>query len=182
MNLPNWISIIRILFIPFFVTMILKYRQTELEYFRYYALGIFLLAVISDALDGGIARLTHKKTQLGSLLDPLADKLLLVTAVILLSISSYRLIQLPIWILVTFISRDVILLIGTIVIYMHSHKVEIKPNLLGKLTTFSQMLTVVCVLLLFPYTNIVWRIAGTLTIVSGVAYIYIGSKQLDIIT
>lgn len=178
MNLPNWITILRILLIPFFIAMLLKYRQVHLEYLRYYAIGIFLLAVITDAVDGAIARIRHKKTQLGTLLDPLADKLLLLSAVILLSIPIHGLEQLPIWILVTFISRDLILIFGAVVIYMQNQKIMIRPNLLGKLTTFSQMLTVIWLLLRFPLPQIIWRTAGLFTILSGIFYLYKGSKQL----
>lgn len=178
MNLPNWITLLRILLIPFFVAMLLKYRQMHVEYFRYYAIGIFALAVITDALDGAIARIRHKKTQLGTLLDPLADKLLLLSAVLLLSTPISGLRQLPIWIPVTFISRDLMLIFGAIVVYMQNQKITVKPNLLGKVTTFTQMLTVIWVLLLFPFPQIVWRTAGFFTILSGVFYLYKGSKQL----
>lgn len=178
MNLPNWITLLRILLIPFFVAMLLKYRQMHVEYFRYYAIGIFALAVITDALDGAIARIRHKKTQLGTLLDPLADKLLLLSAVLLLSTPISGLRQLPIWIPVTFISRDLMLIFGAIVVYMQNQKITVKPNLLGKVTTFTQMLTVIWVLLLFPFPQIVWRTAGFFTILSGIFYLYKGSKQL----
>lgn len=179
MNLPNWITIFRILLIPFFVTMILKYRQMHIEYYRYYAICIFLLAIISDAVDGAIARIRHKKTQLGTLLDPLADKLLLLSAILLLSISIPGFKQLPIWVLVTFISRDLILIFGAIVVYLNNQKLTIKPNLLGKITTFSQMVTVMWILLQFPQPQDIWRIAGIFTILSGVLYLYKGSKQLN---
>lgn len=178
MNLPNWITIFRILLIPFFVAMILKYRQVHLEYFRYYAICIFLLAVISDAVDGAIARISHKKTQIGTLLDPLADKLLLLSAILLLSIPIPGLKQLPIWVLVTFISRDLILIFGAVVVYLHNQKLTIKPNLLGKVTTFSQMLTVIWILFQFPQPQIIWRTAGIFTILSGIFYLHKGSKQL----
>lgn len=178
MNLPNWITIIRILLIPFFIALLLKYRQVHVEYLRYYAIGIFLLAVITDALDGAIARLRHKKTQLGTLLDPLADKLLLLSAVLFLSTPIPGFTQLPIWILVTFISRDLILIFGTIVIYMQNQKITVRPNILGKVTTFSQMMTVLWLLFRFSHPQIVWRISGLLTIASGIIYLYEGSKQL----
>lgn len=178
MNLPNWITLLRILLIPFFVAMLLKYRQMGLEYFRYYAIGIFILAVITDAVDGAIARIRREKTQLGMLLDPLADKLLLLSAVLLLSMPITGLKQLPIWIPVTFISRDLLLIFGTIVVYMQNQKITVKPNLLGKITTFSQMITVLWLLLRFPLPHIIWRLAGLFTILSGIFYLYKGSKQL----
>lgn len=178
MNLPNWIALLRIVLIPFFVAMLLKYRQAHLEYYRYYAIIIFVLAVVTDALDGTIARVRHKKTQLGTLLDPLADKLLLLSAVLLLSIPIAGIQQLPIGVLVTFISRDLILIFGAIVIYMQNQKLIVRPNILGKATTFTQMLTVIWILFRFPFPQIIWRIAALLTLLSGTFYLYTGSKQL----
>ena len=179
MNLPNWITVIRILLIPFFVMMLLKYRQTHLDCFRYYALGVFILAVLSDAIDGAIARIRRQKTALGALLDPLADKLLLLTAVLLLSLPITGLTQLPIWIPVTFISRDLMLIFGAVVIYIHNNKLTVAPNIYGKVTTVCQMLTIIWILFRFPLSNIVWRTAGFFTILSGIIYVYQGSKQLE---
>lgn len=179
MNIPNWITISRILMIPFFVAMMLKYKETQLEYFRYYAVAIFLFASLTDALDGAIARISRTKTQLGTILDPFADKMLLVSAVVLLSIPIPGIRHLPIWVLVAFISRDLILIFGAIIIYIQNHALIIRPNILGKITTFSQMLTVVWILFCLPLPNLVWRVAGLLTILSGFMYVYNGSKQLS---
>lgn len=178
MNLPNWITILRILLIPFFVAMMLKYKQTAIEYYRYYAIAIFAFASVTDAVDGAIARLSHKKTQLGTLLDPLADKLLLVTAVLMVSIPMEGIINLPVWVLVTFISRDLLLIFGGIVVYIQNQKLVVKPNLLGKVTTFFQMTTVVWILLKLHSPQYIWRSAGILTILSGCVYVFYGSRQL----
>jgi cardiolipin synthase len=178
LGLPNWITIIRILLIPFFIAMVLKFRQTSIESYRYYAIGIFILASLTDALDGAIARLKHLKTQIGTVLDPLADKLLLVSAVVLFCVPINGIIQLPIWILVAFISRDLILVFGAILVYLHNQKLTVRPNILGKATTFFQMLTVVWLLFELPSPHVVWRVAGVLTIASGLVYVYQGSRQL----
>ena len=175
MNLPNWITILRIVLIPFFVALLLKYKQTNLEYYRYYAIFVFGIAVISDAVDGAIARIRHQKTQLGALLDPLADKLLLLSAVLLLSVPIQGLVHLPVWIPVTFISRDLILIFGGVVIYINNQELMVKPNLLGKVTTCSQMLTVIWILLQLPLPYLIWRSAGILTILSGAVYLWQGS-------
>ena len=178
MNLPNWITVSRILLIPFFVMMLLKYKQMHIDYFRFFAIGIFILAVLTDAVDGAIARIRRQKTALGILLDPLADKMLLLSAVLLLSLPIQGLIQLPIWIPVTFISRDLILIFGAIVVYIHNNKLTVAPNMWGKITTVCQMFTIIWILFRFPLPNIVWRTAGFFTILSGVIYVYQGSKQL----
>lgn len=178
MNLPNWITVFRILLIPFFVAMVLKYKQTGIEYFRYYAIAVFAAAAFSDAVDGAVARLRKDKTKLGMLLDPLADKLLLMASVIAVSLPIQGIVRLPIWVLVTFISRDLVLFFGSIVIYIQNQDLKIKPNFLGKITTFFQMLTVLWILFRFGSPHLIWRTAGLLTILSGIVYIYQGSKQL----
>lgn len=177
MNLPNWITISRIFVIPVFVIFMLKYKQVSLEHYRYMAVVVFLFAMLSDAIDGAIARVRNQKTVLGSLLDPLADKLLLIASVVLLSLPIAGLQRLPIWIPVTFISRDIILILGFTVSFMYGRELEIQPNLVGKLTTLFQMLTVIWILLAIPHSNYIWRTAGTLTVVSGFFYVYKESKR-----
>jgi cardiolipin synthase len=139
---------------------------------------IFAAAVLTDALDGTIARIRHQKTQLGAILDPFADKMLLVSSTVLFSLPITGLAQLPIWVLVTFISRDVILIFGAVVVIIQGQKLVVKPNIVGKITTFSQMLTVIWILLKWQSPNYIWRVAGALTIISGAIYIYQGSQRL----
>lgn len=179
MGIPNWITLSRILLVPFFVALTLKYKQTHLDYIRYYAIGVFFVAVITDAVDGAVARIRKQKTVLGALLDPLADKILLLSAVIMLSLPISGIRQLPIWIPVTVISRDLILFIGALVIYVHNGSVKIKPNIWGKFTTAAQMMTVLWMFFALPEPQYLWRVAGSLTILSGMIYVYQGSKQLN---
>src|SRR5690349_1147781 len=119
LNFANKITIGRILAVPFFIVVLL-YHSVDRDYFRYIALGIFLFAVISDVIDGYIARTRHQKTQAGAILDPLADKLLLISAFICLYRIGTQLptVHFPLWLVVTVISRDVILLIGALLIFM----------------------------------------------------------------
>jgi len=176
MNLANKISITRILLIPFFVAAVIYYSP-ERDYLRFIALGIFLLAVISDGLDGYIARTMNQKTVLGSYIDPIADKLLLVTAFICLTIAKNY--NLPAWVLLTVISRDIIIILGSIVVYLIKGHLEVMPSKLGKITTFFQMLTVIFVLLHFRYSYIVWTTAVVFTVLSGIGYIRKGSAVLS---
>ena len=118
MTLPNKITIIRILLIPVFVWLTLDYirdfqKGEDKEWERIVACTIFAIAVISDGVDGYIARRYHQKSELGTFLDPLADKALLVSALILLSVrfkDGTPFDQLPLWFPVLVISRDLILL------------------------------------------------------------------------
>jgi cardiolipin synthase len=171
MNLANKISIARIILIPFFVAAIV-YGRMEI------ALGIFILAALSDGADGFIARAFNQKTELGAILDPIADKLLLLTAFI--SMAAVNTIpsgiRLPPYVPIIVISRDILIVIGSVVVYMIKGDLKIKPSVIGKITTFFQMVTIVCVLVLFKYSYIIWNIAVALTVVSGMDYLVKGSR------
>jgi cardiolipin synthase len=178
-TLPNLITLIRIVLIPIFVSVLLYYRETGNEYFRWLAILIFAVAVLSDAIDGFIARVKKEKTLLGSFLDPLADKLLITTAVIVLSIQIGNLPKLPIWFPVLVISRDSIIVIGALLIHILAGKVTPQPSVSGKVTTFFQMLTIVWVLVDVPLYIIPLGAAAIFTFISGVEYILMGMKQLQ---
>ena len=178
-TLPNLITLIRIVLIPIFVSVLLYYRETGNEHFRWLAIVIFAMAVLSDAIDGFIARVKKEKTLLGSFLDPLADKLLIITAVIVLSIQIGNLPKLPIWFPVLVISRDSIIVIGALLIHILAGKVTPQPSVSGKVTTFFQMLTIVWVLVDVPLYFIPLGAAAIFTIISGFEYILMGMKQLQ---
>lgn len=181
MNLANKISITRILLIPFFVAAVIYYTP-ERDFLRFVAMGIFMLAVISDGLDGYIARTRNQKTTLGAYIDPIADKLLLITSFITLVMAGNfpdgR--GLPAWVVLIVISRDIIIILGSVVVYLMKGHLEVIPSVLGKITTFFQMLTVISVLLHFKYSFIVWDVAVAFTVLSGIGYIRRGSRSLSI--
>jgi len=173
MNLANKISIARIILIPFFIAAIVYSRLGV-------ALVLFMLAVISDAADGFIARALKQKTELGTILDPIADKLLLMSAYITLSIANLKeLITIPPYVMIVVISRDVIIVLGSIMVYMIKGALEVSPSILGKVTTFFQMMTIVSVLVQFSHSATVWNIAVTLTIASGIDYVIKGSRLFN---
>lgn len=179
MNLANKISIFRILLLPFFVTCLVYYSPQK-DYLRYIALGIFIVAVITDSVDGYLARARKEWSKLGSFLDPIADKLLLLTSFISLSLirALPEGVRLPPWILIVIISRDVIILLGSAVIYVINGSIEIKPSRLGKLATLFQMLTIICLLLYLPFSWAVWSVMVLFTIASGIGYIIRGNRLL----
>ena len=180
MNLANKVSILRILLIPFFVISIIYYRP-EKDFLRFIALGIFSLAVITDGIDGYIARISRKRSSLGTILDPMADKLLLVTAFICLSIANNLPsgLRLPPWVPIVVISRDVIIVLGAAIIHLTTGKLQISPSYLGKLTTFLQMATIISVLTQYNYSPVIWNTAVFFTVISGVDYIRKGSRFLN---
>ena len=180
MNIPNWISVFRIILIPFFVCTIVYYSP-EKDYLRYISLVIFSAAAISDGIDGYIARTRKMRTRLGSFLDPMADKLLLSASFITMAVTHEipSAIRLPLWIAILVISRDIILAMGSLLIHVMTGNLKIAPSLLGKLTTVFQMLTIICILMQFPFSFLIWDIAAIFTIASGFDYIYKGTKLLS---
>ena len=118
MNLPNYITLARIILIPFFI---------DLMIYGYYrsALCVFMIACVTDALDGMIARITQSKTELGAFLDPMADKLLILSSFVTLVL----LRMLPIWLVVIVVSRDVILVVGSAVIHFTGMILKPVPQL-----------------------------------------------------
>jgi len=176
-NFANKISTFRILSVPFFIASLLYYSAGR-EYFRFIALGIFILGVISDAVDGYVARKAKLQSKAGLILDPLGDKLLLMGAFLFLSPISKMEIRFPLWVTLIVISRDLIILLGTLVIYMVKQKIDIHPTRWGKMTTTFQMFSVIVVLLQFKFSFILWWLAALFTIVSGTDYVMRGFKVL----
>jgi CDP-diacylglycerol--glycerol-3-phosphate 3-phosphatidyltransferase len=190
MTLPNKITIGRILLIPVFVWLTLDYirdyqKDQELEWERVLACAVFAIAAISDAVDGYIARRYHQKSELGTYLDPLADKALLVSALILLSIrfkDGTPFDLLPLWFPVLVVSRDLIVLGGCVLIHMLAGRVIARPRVVGKCATFFQMVALGWVLLKIDRPSYQWSLyaAGFFTLVSGVWYMFDGIKQLNV--
>ena len=155
------ITILRIILVPVFVTLVITYDDTghtgrPEEIWRYAAIAVFLVASLSDALDGYLARHWNQRSALGALLDPIADKLLLLAALITLGLVPLdHLRSFPIWFTATIISRDALLLGGYFIVRHFLHHVEIRPHWTGKLSTFFTFLAIAAVLLkLGP--SIVW--------------------------
>jgi cardiolipin synthase len=171
MNLPNSITLVRVILIPFFV---------DLMIYGYYrpALLVFIVACCTDAIDGTIARMTNTKTELGAFLDPMADKLLIVSSFVTLAI----LATLPVWLVIIVVSRDIILALGSMIIYLTGNDLTIRPSIVGKATTFFQFLAVSLTLVLVAYgirsqylQLLYWTTAG-FTVASGTQYVLRGMK------
>jgi CDP-diacylglycerol--glycerol-3-phosphate 3-phosphatidyltransferase len=182
MTTANKVTIFRTLLIPFFVVEVLYYVRDGEELHRWLAVGTFLFASVCDGVDGYIARRFHQRSELGALLDPLADKLLLVSGVVLLSLGNEPyLTRLPLWFTGTVIGRDMLLLIGLVVMYITIGKPVIRPRWIGKTATVLQMAAVLWVLLKLSEPWFLWlAVAGALcTGISGVLYLFDGVRQLS---
>ena len=183
MSLANKLSLFRILLVPAFVVCLIYYRPGELEILRFLAVFIFGVAVVTDAVDGYLARAEHQATRLGAILDPAADKLLLVTAFLSLALiatlpPAYRL---PAWVPIVVLSRDLLIVCGWLLVVLVTGDIEAHPSRLGKWTTFSQMLTIVMILLGLPFARPALWISMALTVLSGIGYLRRGNRLLNFV-
>jgi CDP-diacylglycerol--glycerol-3-phosphate 3-phosphatidyltransferase len=185
MTTANKITILRILLIPFFVVELIYYVRTGNETFRLVSLLCFAVASILDGVDGYIARHYNQTSELGKILDPLADKLLLVSGVVTLSFNhGANLGQIPLWLTGTIIGRDLLIVIGMIVVQMTVGKVSVRPRITGKIATVLQMATVLWLLLKWDEGfDAAWFLycaiaTGLFTGFSGLLYVWDGVKQL----
>jgi len=174
LNLPNFLTILRIIAIPIFLIFLTDGRVGA-------ALVTFVLAGITDAVDGAIARLTNTRTTLGAYMDPLADKLLILSAFVVLALMEV----VPRWLTVVVISRDVIILIGYLTLFLLTQQLmEIRPSAISKAATFLHLVTLSAVLLSLWKSQAVstaarsalFAITGTVTAISGFHYIYRGLR------
>ena len=181
MTTANKITILRILLIPFFVVEVLYYVKTGNELHRLLAILSFAVAAIFDGVDGYIARRYNQRSELGAILDPLADKLLLVSGIVLLSFNWPYFDSIPLWLTGTIIGRDILILIGLVVIQITIGKVKVKPRIFGKIATVLQMAVVLWVLLKWNTRWLaVWTLAAALfTGGSGLLYVWDGVRQLS---
>jgi len=174
-SIPNIITALRILIVPLFIILLIN-RQLGM------ALAVFIIAAVSDGLDGLLARLLNQRTLLGAYLDPIADKLLLMAAFISLAFMDLT----PAWLAVLVISRDVLILIGIAIFTLIHMPMTMRPSLISKLTTLCQLLTIAVILLDLQQTaatriahaTLLWSTA-LLTIASGLHYTYCGLNLLQ---
>ncbi len=173
-SIPNILTLTRILITPLFVILLIRNQYTQ-------ALLVFGVAGLTDGLDGFIARCLNQRTALGAHLDPIADKLLLITSYVALAVLEV----IPAWVSVVVIARDVIIILGIAVFTLTEKKFTIRPTIISKCTTTAQICTILVTLfdpdqmrlgMLHPFA--LWTTA-LLTIISGLHYTYIGMRILQ---
>jgi CDP-diacylglycerol--glycerol-3-phosphate 3-phosphatidyltransferase/cardiolipin synthase len=181
----NKITLFRILLVPVFIVCGVYYGQSVAEgmpdqRLRWAAITLFAIASLSDALDGYIARNYNQQTRLGVILDPLADKFLMLGALLTLSFTSWPQ-KFPLWFPIVLISRDVISVAAAFVIDRAAGHCEIKAHWTGKVATVSQMVAILWVMLDLRFLPALWAavVAGAFTIISGVINLIDGIKQLQ---
>jgi len=176
MNIPNALTVLRIILVPVIIICLIQGQYSS-------ALFLFIIAGITDGLDGFFARILKQKSVLGSYLDPLADKALISSSFIALSVMG----RIPAWLTVVVISRDFIILLGISVLTLLSIPFEVRPTLVSKMTTAFQLLSIFLVLLLSAYTiqfdekwiSVVFWLTALLTIVSGMGYLVRGIRYIN---
>jgi cardiolipin synthase len=174
MGLANWLTVLRILLIPVFVTL-LVYQRPGL------ALLVFASAALTDLLDGYVARHGGSQSRLGAFLDPMADKMLLISSFVTLT----WLKALPFWIAAVVISRDVILVVGALLIHMVGGRIYPRPTWAGKAATFFQIVTVSLGLTARYFRiplalEVAMWVAAAFTIISGLQYLVQGMRYLSV--
>lgn len=172
LTLPNFLTLLRIIAIPVFVVLLTRQAYAG-------AFIVFLAAGVTDAVDGAIARIMDSKSDLGAVLDPMADKLLMLSSFVVLAVAD----AIPQWIVALVISRDVIIVSGYAMMHLvYGEAMKIQPSRLGKANTFFELFTVAVVVLCLARPNLplkhVTDIAIYLTAItaasSGVQYVYRG--------
>jgi cardiolipin synthase len=169
-NIPNALTLFRLLLTPLFVILLIRNQLMP-------ALVVFFLAGISDGLDGLIARCFDQRTVIGAYLDPVADKVLLMSSYVCLGVLSI----IPAWLAVIVLSRDILIVIGIAMLTLTEKKYRIQPSRISKCTTALQLLTVAVALMASSpllLTILFWATAA-LTMISGIHYIYMGMGILQ---
>jgi CDP-diacylglycerol--glycerol-3-phosphate 3-phosphatidyltransferase len=187
MTFASKITIGRILLVPVFALLAVAYGNSvhagaPVEGLRWWALGVFVTAAGSDGIDGWVARRFNQRSDFGAFIDPIADKALLLTGVITLSLVPWGAEgwRLPLWFAAIVVLRDCIILGGIKILYVRGRKVKISPHWSGKLTTVAQMFALGWVMLKFTDVPPLWPcvVAAALTLWSTVEYIRTGVRIL----
>jgi CDP-diacylglycerol--glycerol-3-phosphate 3-phosphatidyltransferase/cardiolipin synthase len=182
-TVANQITLVRIFLIPVFVGFAVYYsdsvvRGSPQDSLRYWAMAVFAIAALSDGIDGWVARRFNQRSKLGAILDPLADKLLLMTAICTLSFTAWP-AKLPLWFVILYIAREVLSVAGAFVIKFVAGTVQIQPHWSGKTATVLEIAAVsVAMLNLTPLVLPVSIIAGVFIFSSGMVYLAVAVRQI----
>jgi cardiolipin synthase (CMP-forming) len=184
-TVPNLLTVFRMVLIPVFVSL-LFYQRFIL------ALTVFVLAGITDGLDGLLARRFNQKSQLGTILDPIADKLMLVTAFVVLSLRAVfpqplpPHLPVPFWVTVAVISRDVFILVGAAAINIVTGFRGFRPSMLGKINTTVQIIAIAAIMFAASvpygtgyYLPTIYTTVFAFAVLSGAHYVFFVSKLVN---
>ncbi len=172
LNIPNLLTLARILITPFIVYAILEHQPVL-------ALILMGIAGLTDMLDGAIARILNQRSTVGAFMDPLADKLMLISTIVTLYLTG----QLPTFLFLAVLFRDMVIMVGAMVYELVTHKLEMTPTMLSKITTFFQITLVLVILAGLQWhtpamleTSMIW-ITFIFTCISGVQYMVVWMQK-----
>jgi|HubBroStandDraft_1064217.scaffolds.fasta_scaffold67869_2 cardiolipin synthase (CMP-forming) len=169
LNLPNFLTLCRLGLIPIFLSLLARHHYT-------YALYVFVAAAVTDGLDGTVARWFDSRTELGAFLDPFADKLMLLSAFVLLTING----EFPVWLFSVVVIRDVIIVVGYLMVsFFIDERIPVRPTYLGKISTFLQIACVIGALVgleirSVEYWDALLYATVAVTVLAGGQYMYRG--------
>jgi cardiolipin synthase (CMP-forming) len=178
LTLPNFVTLTRMALVPFFVIAVFEHDYRL-------ALWVFIIAGLTDAFDGFLARRMDMRSRIGAYLDPIADKLLITAAYITLTVPQGQAVAIPLWLTILALFRDVLIMLVAGVLYIVEDIREFPPSVLGKATTLLQVVTIAVVLLanVFPLPRLVpsacFYASFLLVIASGFNYIYRVSRFVE---
>lgn len=177
MTLANKITILRLLLIPVFLTAI-AFHGPEMPYAQWIALGIFIVAAISDGVDGYLARHYNQRTKIGAVLDPTADKLLINLGYIFLAANREFDFALPYWFPVFILTREVTLVAGGALLHEFGDTTRrVRPRIGGKANMVLQIATMIAVLINFPWTYPIMYATVIVGALSWLDYIATGVRE-----
>lgn len=168
MTLATKITFVRILFMPLFLFLLAR------EDLSFAAGAVFFFLGLTDLLDGIIARTKKQKSLLGTLLDPVADKLLLSSAYLILALTE----RVPFWFFFIVAGRDLLIIFGGVIIYFFVDSNSISPRFLGKTTSVIQSLTIFVVIFSLPLKNYLIYLTALVTLLSGIDYFLVSGKRI----
>jgi CDP-diacylglycerol--glycerol-3-phosphate 3-phosphatidyltransferase len=176
LTLANKLTWGRIAAVPIIASGIVLYRPGETEWVRYAVIALFCAAIVTDALDGAVARGLNQRTKLGAFLDPLADKLLINVLFIFMAVQDGFAGAIPRWVPPVILARDMLIVVGARIAVAFSNLRAFNPRLLGKVTTALQMAVILAALTRMPFAYKLTLAAVALTVASCVDYLWSGAR------
>jgi len=178
MTIPNYITIFRLCMLPVFLACLVLYTP-DAPRWKWVALGIFMAAGVSDAVDGYIARKFNQRSRLGAALDPAADKLLINLSLVFLAYNRAFETPVPYWFPVLSVGRDLVIIGGFYYLTTHYGPMRVLPRVLGKMHTALVILVILAVLIELPFARELIIASAVLTVLSLFDYLRNGYERIE---
>ena len=170
MNIPNSLTVVRFLLVPLFIMVFFSSLEASMNYSIY----IFIVAGLSDVLDGYIARKYQMITKWGQAMDPLADKLMQITVLICFTIKK----SIPIWVVSIIGLKELLMIVGSLYLYFRKQEIVIPSNRYGKIATIIFYIAIIFVAFKLPYSLFIMGVAVLLTAYAFARYLFMGINEV----